>query len=261
MKIYHRSIINKILRSYIIEHSINRLNRQKLSVIDLAGGRGADELALFHAGCSNIFAVDADRDALVQYANRTPTLKLGKWNPILHTSRDLADKSSVLLNVVHAYLSDNNDECIREIKSRYEYPKGGFDVILMNYAIHYLCYKHDCIKALSELVNELLKPGGLFIFTCFDGDMILNDTNNGYLKLNSFEINVIDSESGSDEDAVRARMPLPTIDSSGYRAEPLVLKSWLNDLKLQTVDHYYPLDKCKLIDAIASVNTLSSWNM
>lgn len=242
---YHE--INKIMRKYIIEHSINSLEKNKLNVLDLAGGRGGDELSLFHAGATNIFAVDADRDALVQYVNRTSLIPKMKWDKLLQSTKDLAGKS-IFINAVYAMLGKNNDKYINDIKHRFEYPRDGFDVILMNYAIHYICYSHECIKALNTMIQKLLKPGGLFIFSCFDGDMIMNDIklNNGELKLKTFNIKLIDPQmKESDMDSQWANMPLPTIDSSGYRPEPLVQKKWLADIKLKTLDHYYPLEKCE----------------
>ena len=240
---YHE--INKIMRKYIIEYSINSLGKNRLNVLDLAGGRGGDELSLFHAGATNIFAVDADRDALVQYVNRTSRTPKMKWDKLLQSTRDLAGKS-IFINAVYTMLGKNNDKCINDIKHRFEYPRDGFDVILMNYAIHYICYSHECIKALNKMIQELLKPGGLFIFSCFDGDMIMNDIklNNGELKLKTFDIKLIDPQMKSDADSQWANMPLPTIDASGYRPEPLVQKKWLEDIKLKTLDHYYPLEKC-----------------
>ena len=240
---YHE--INKVIRKYIIERSINTLNR-KITVLDLAGGRGADELNLYHSGAYSIFAADADRDALVQYVERTTsTVNLGH-EFLLNESKNINGMpKSILINAVHAYLNEDNSSIIRDIKSRFEYPKGGFDVILMNYAIHYLCYKKQCILALKELIKSLLKPDGIFIFSCFDGDSLLDSMNeNRELKLNTFNIKLIEPEMKSDEDAIWAKMPLPTIDESGYRSEPLVQSSYLNLLDMKTIDHYYPMEEC-----------------
>lgn len=253
---YHK--VNQIMRKYIIEHSINRLNNPRLNVLDLAGGRGADLLSLFHSGAYNIFAVDADRNALVQYVSRSNNLANMKWEKLRSSSVDFAkNRKTFSLNAVYAMLGKNNTRFIADIKSRYEYPEGGFDVILMNYAIHYLCYNHQCIRELNRFIHSLLAPGGLFIFSCFDGDLILRDmkknvdTNEFELNLNSFNIKLLndlsDVEFGhqSDRDAMWANMALPTIDASGYRPEPLVQRKWLNDLRLRILEHYYPLKKCE----------------
>lgn len=239
---YHE--INGKIRKYIIERSINTLNR-KITVLDLAGGRGADELNLYHSGAFSIFAADADRDALVQYVERTTNTVNLDHEFLLNESKNINGMpKSILINAVHAYLNEDNSSIIRDIKSRFEFPKGGFDVILMNYAIHYLCYKKQCILALKELIKSLLKPNGIFIFSCFDGDSLLDSMNeNGELKLTAFNIKLIEPEMKSDEDAIWAKMPLPTIDESGYRSEPLVQSSYLNLLDMKTIDHYYPMEE------------------
>ena len=236
--------INAVIRKYIIERSINPLN-EKLNVLDLAGGRGADELNLYHSGAVNIFAADADREALVQYVERTPIIPTLNHEYLLKESKRINDMpKNIFINAIYAYLNEDNTKIIEDIKSRFEFPKEGFDVILMNYAIHYLCYKKQCVLALKELIKSLLKPGGLFIFSCFDGDSILEDMKSkGTLKLNSFEIKLIEPQMESDEDAVWARMALPTIDASGYRAEPLVKAEYLDLLGMNTIEHYYPLEE------------------
>lgn len=239
---YHE--INAIIRKYIIERSINPLG-ETLNVLDLAGGRGADELNLYRSGAVNIFAADADREALVQYVDRTTMTPNLNHEFLLPKSKRIPNlPKCILINAIHAYLNENNDAIVEDIKSRFEYPKEGFDVILMNYAIHYLCYKRECVMALKKLVKELLKPGGLFIFSCFDGDSILDDMNGKELKLNSFNIKLIDPPMKSDDDAVWAKMALPTIDASGYRAEPLVKAEYLDLLEMNTIEHYYPLEEC-----------------
>ena len=254
--------INQVMRKYIIEHSINSLGKTRLNILDLAGGRGGDELSLFHAGGTNIFAADADRDALVQYVNRTSRTSRLQWTKLLPSTTDLAGKS-IFINAIYTMLGKNNDDYIREIKSRFEYPQDGFDIILMNYAIHYICYSHECIKALNKMIQELLKPGGLFIFSCFDGDMIMNDikkSGNDELQLKTFKIKLIEPQMESDPDAQWANMPLPTIDASGYRPEPLVQKKWLDDIKLETLNHYYPLTECsKYIEHIENADLVSDY--
>lgn len=240
---YHE--INKVIRKYIIERSINTLNK-KITVLDLAGGRGADELNLYHSGAYSIFAADADRDALVQYVERTTNTVNLNHDFLLKESKNITGMpKSILMNAVYAYLNEDNSSIIKDIKSRFEFPKEGFDVILMNYAIHYLCYKKQCILALKELIKSLLKPGGIFIFSCFDGDSLLESMNgNKELNLNTFNIKLIKPEIKSDEDAIWAKMPLPTIDESGYRSEPLVQSTYLDLLDMKTIDHYYPMEEC-----------------
>ena len=113
-------------------------------------------------------------------------------------------------------------------------------MILMNYAIHYLCDDISKIEELHRLVVSLLKPRGLFIFTCFDGDEILDIILNNQGKVSSFTIELTDKK------ALKAKMPLPTIDASGYREEPLAVKSKLKPFfesrQLKPIKPYSPLE-------------------
>lgn len=215
---YHE--INRIIRDMTLSTIIDKPIK---NVLDLAGGRGGDLNMLIELGANNIFAVDADRDALVQYANRR--------------------SKPTSLNVVYAMLGKTNNECINEIQHRYEYPKEGFDLILMNYAIHYLCYDHQCIVALKDLIKRLLKPDGLFVITYFDGDAIQCDMKNKTLTAGPFTIKLCKPQMESSKDAVWANMALPTIDESGYRPEPLVMQSWLDELGMQQVTSFKPVDR------------------
>lgn len=242
---YHK--VNSTMRKFILEHSLNKGN--KLTVIDLAGGRGADELELFHCGAYNIIAIDADREALTQYVNRTHnTILKTQWEPLMKDFKDNAPKSGILLNVICDVLGKNNDKLIKDVFSRGEFKESkGADLILMNYAIHYLCYDHECLRALGKFVNETLKDDGVFIFSSFNGDKIKKDCSNGALVLSDvFTIKLIDPMVESSKDAQWAKMPLPTIDKTGYREEPLVFKSWIeNDLGLEIIEHYNLVDECK----------------
>ena len=44
----------------------------------------------------------------------------------------------------------------------------------MNFAIHYILTDNQSLTNLVKLVDHYLKPGGLFIFTCFDGERVFD---------------------------------------------------------------------------------------
>ena len=243
--------INKVIRQFIVENTINKTMtahlRGRLNVLDLAGGRGGDLMNLYNSGGTNIFAVDSDKTALVQYVERTPQTAHKTYTPLLKTYVKPDNLSKMInINAIYGVLSENNGQIVEEIKNRYEYPKLGFDVVLMNYAYHYLCDNNDKMKSLNELhktVISLLRKGGLFIFTYFDGERIIKHDS---LTLGPFTIKV-------DKKNKKALMPLPTIDASGYREEPLVLKEHLEvfvkSKSFKVVDHFQPL---KLVSSYVS---------
>lgn len=241
---YHS--INRIIRQHIIEANINNRMSFKLprgaslSVLDLAGGRGADELYLYHAGVGNIFAMDADKTALVQYVSRTQKTPLLKWAPLDGTCKQPQSLPRVIsINAIHGVLGENNQPIIDDIKQRYEFPAMNFDIILMNYAYHYLCGSMQSLKELHRTVCELLRPNGLFIFTYFDGEAIAEVSKSNIAHIGPFSIEILSDGS--------AKMPLPTIDSSGYRREPLVMKKHLavftKSKSFKLLTNYAPFEK------------------
>ena len=247
---YHA--VNRLLRRYITERSIAPI-REVISVLDLAGGRGADAVNLYNAGAGNIFVLDSDRDALVQYHDRIIKTSHTRYEPLLSSFRPIPNMPrTILLNCIYGVLGIDNDALTAEIKARFEYPSNGFNVVLMNYAFHYLCYNMKCIDALHSLLSAVLGPKGMFIFTCFDGDAIWNDAVNSTLKLRSFTISLLTKDEITDETfkthldehTVIARMPLPTIDSTGYREEPLVFKAHIDRLNMRLVEKYNLLEEC-----------------
>lgn len=247
--VYHN--VNRIIRKCIFEDLLHK-NHEYLSVLDLAGGRGGDELYLYNYGTRNLFATDLDKEALMQYVNRTPKMYNIKYESLLYKSL-VKKRSTMSLNVFETNLGSDNEKYVYEIKHRKEYPPDGFDLIVMNYAVHYLCYDEKVMDALNMMVKELIAPDGLFMFSYFDGDAILNDMNNGVLDLGEcFRIELLDNNEDDSENAVRAKMPLPTISSSGYREEPLATSVMLNRLHdgFKIIDMYAPYDKfAKKVDS------------
>ena len=96
------------------------------------------------------------------------------------------------------------------------------------------------------------RPKSIFIFTCFDGDAIWKDSVNNIVKLKSFTITLLTKEQitdpvfkdNLDDDAVIAKMPLPTIDATGYREEPLVFKSHIERLNMRLIEKYNLSEEC-----------------
>ena len=275
---YHS--IAKLIRQFIIEHTINErftrfMNRGDfLNVLDLAGGRGADELLLYHCGAINIFAQDADRMALFQYVDRTkwtPTMKDFKF--LLPSSVEPPDlKKNIYINAVQGFLEINNDDILDDITERKEYPPNGFHVVLMNYAFHYLCDNIEKVKALEKFVASVLRQNGLFIFSFFDGDAIREIMKTGgkigpfVIKASKHDITQpkclklkkrITSSSSLASAVKLAHMPLPTIDSTGYRDEPLVLKEHLdvvlNSPHFEIVETFHPLKLVQRLKEYASI--------
>lgn len=214
--------INGIYRRYVAETWVNPLGKY-IAVLDIAGGRGGDELNLYMNGCSKFFVIDADTTALKQYVDRSYGLrKSSRYQPLTKGwkcpfggQRPMMD-----LNVLHYRLDKDYSKIKADLESRFEWP-GKVKLVFMNYAIHYLCDSELKIKRLAEFVKSILDKDGVFIFTYFDGDALYEQPKRG-----PFEIKIV-----SDKNNITiAKLPVPTFQSGDdiYREEPLVHARMIN---------------------------------
>ena len=128
------------------------------SCLDLSCGRGGDLKALMDKGYRNLFCVDLDKIALTQLVN-----SLYNGDYYRHT----------WVNVFDYDLSGEMDTLYNRITERKDYSPGHcFQAVFMNFAIHYVVMN---VESIGEFVKRIVKPGGFFAFTFFDGDKILAD--------------------------------------------------------------------------------------
>lgn len=185
---------NKAIRTFIFDKFINNnqennsyLLENYNSCVDLAGGRGGDLLHLFAAGCNNIFAIDADKEALITYSQKASIIQNRTINHVL----SVLDKnltSRLTFNAIYGYLNSDNTEIKKDLYSRKEFKIGEINLVIMNYAFHYLCSSYPAILELRNDVKKMLNPDGIFILTFYDGNQILNELKNGNYKVSEFEI-------------------------------------------------------------------------
>ena len=248
--------INQIFRKYIIENHINYFGKHS-SVIDLCGGRGADEFNLYSNGVSNFFVIDSDTTALKRYFDRTYKLTNKKYEPLsVKNIRNLWGRDYINLNILNYKLDKDYEQIKQDLYSRYEFnKKKKIDIVLMNFAIHYLCDEKEKLEKLCEFVDSILCKDGVFIITYFDGDEILKNKKNSISKIGPFDIEIIKEE----KDKTIAKMPLPTIKGGDniYGEEPLVHRKMIDILEEKYFDlykEYYVYDKCKkYVDEIDNV--------
>lgn len=241
--------LNGVFRKYIIEHHINPIGKFA-TLIDLCGGRGADTFDLYSNGITNFFAIDGDTTALSQYVNRCMRCKYmylkGNYKPLIHKRfSNVHDKGNpISVNVLNHELGKSYADVVKDLKSRYEW-KGSCRVVLMNFAIHYLCSSASNIDALGKFVKSVLDDRGLFIFTYFEGDNIIAKAEKNEAKIGPFNIKIRQVKR-----IVYAKMPLVTFrnaNNDAYVEEPLVTNEILEKLNpyLELVDDYNAYERCK----------------
>ena len=244
LNIIHK--INQTFRKYIIERYINYYGKYS-TVIDLCGGRGADELNLYSNGVSKFFVIDSDTTALKRYFDRSFQIKNEKYENLTYRYKyeySLRWKEDYInLNFLNHKLDKDYSKIYDDLNSRNEF-KGNVDIVIMNFAVHYLCDDEEKLEKLSEFVNKVLYSNGIFIVTYFDGDEILKRRVNNVSKIGPYEIEITKEEGNK----ASAKMPVPTIKSGNdyYTEEPLVLKNMIKKLEkyLFLCEEYYVYDKC-----------------
>lgn len=152
---------NSFVKSHILD---NIVNNEKLSIktktnniIDLAAGRGQDMARLANLNFKNALFLDNDTNALSELINRKHNLKAKKGMNIFSHKIDL---------------TDNYINIIKQLEQFESFKKNSADIIICNFAIHYLVGNTNNINNLIQLINYYLIPSGRFIFTCFDGQVI-----------------------------------------------------------------------------------------
>jgi len=137
-------------------------------IIDLAAGKGQDLFTIHGMGIKNVLFVDKDKEALVELNNRKYNLGDRKYYVF-----DYKPAKSMNIYTAEADLSEAADVIIKRFET-YNIKPATVDGIIMNFAIHYIIKDEASLNGLIKLVDYYLKPGGLFIFTCFDGGRVFD---------------------------------------------------------------------------------------
>ena len=204
--------LNQNIRDYIFKLIRLYMTKNTKTVMDICGGRGAELNRILSLNYNNIIGIDGDTEALVSYQNKGLLYKI------------LNKEFNARLNLnLHKYIIGNDkvDNIIKEIKERNEFLNP--DIFIMNYAFHYLCndkYKSN-ISDLVKLIKETKNNKSIFVMSFYDGEKILSTK-----KFKTFNIKTKVIK----DDYILANMPLPTIETSGYREEPLVLSQHIEYL-------------------------------
>lgn len=153
---------NNYAKGMIMKEGIARLKKrfphEKLTAIDLASGKGQDISRLINTFDHTLF-MDIDTSALQELISRK-----------LEKPRNKMQPTKMMFSVLEADLNRDYKE-ILGLTSRFV-KKAHF--IICNFAIHYLINTSEGIENFVRLISELLYPGGIFIYTAFNGETIFN---------------------------------------------------------------------------------------
>jgi len=150
------------------------------TLIELGAGRGSDLMRAFFAGAINLFAIDSDENALLEFEGRAQ-----QWihnirsetalANLISGKRHIPDPVQFNLRLINYKLGEEpNEKLLESILIDPNFPKSNVGAISMQFAIHYLFGEQEHFGRLYALCNRLLRKGGIFVFTYFDGEEIFN---------------------------------------------------------------------------------------
>ncbi len=149
---------NSFVKTYILENVINPKLSDKNNkdwIIDLASGKGQDMPRINNMGFKNGIFIDNDSNALLELINRKFNLKS-------------QNKQNMKIYIQEINLTDNYKTIIKQLE-KFTVTKESIDIMICNFAIHYLINNEDNLINLIKLLEYYLKPNGRFLFTCFNG--------------------------------------------------------------------------------------------
>jgi SAM-dependent methyltransferase len=146
--------------SFVKYNLLNQFTKSNW-LVDLGAGRGQDMFRVSDAKINNALFLDSDAQALSELISRKHNYQKGvkRLNTRIYTKLfDLTIDNSITI------------ESLKQIGI----PVGSIDIIMCNFAIHYLIGSPENVRNIIHLINKLLKPGGYFFFTSFDGEKIFD---------------------------------------------------------------------------------------
>jgi SAM-dependent methyltransferase len=159
----HDNQLQKASRNYnsFVKSELFKKFKGTKKVIDLASGKGQDLFRYSQFNMENILFLEIDKIALMELISRKHSF-----------AEDKNIKSNMNILTQNVDLLDSYEENINKINNVFEDKK--VDLIICNFAFHYLLKNKKSLKNICELINFYLKKNGKFMFTSFDGEKIIN---------------------------------------------------------------------------------------
>lgn len=150
-----------------VKNQLIELHSKQISLdwaIDLCSGNGQDMDKYINCKFKNVLFTDVDYDGLTEIINR-------KYKYI----DNKAVKNNCKIYIKHLDMSHPYKTNINTIYDSYlNIPVGGVPLVVCNLALHYFVPNLAKIRNFVNLLNKLLEPGGVFIFTAFNGNKVFD---------------------------------------------------------------------------------------
>ena len=183
---------NKVIKRKFL---IDKFGGQSNSLFDMGCGKGGDILKFKSANYNFVLGVDNSEDSIVgardsAWARYLSNLKQDKWwlrieqtkNPMVFLQMDATQlwdreyiesiKNKDLKLLTKVFWDDAPPKLTQQLKKYSGRALKGFDVVNCQFALHYFFKNETTLNNFCKNLDTVLKTGGHFIGTCFDGDRV-----------------------------------------------------------------------------------------
>lgn len=159
---FHNSVVKKELIKEVAPSTLTDSSIPIGKLLDLAAGKGGDLPKWKDSLYKEVIGLDIDKSGL-EYAEQFYKNYKGKPKPEVHYI--WADSSKLIFPDYVAAM----DSSARDKLENYLSEQNQFDVVSLQFALHYFFKSEITLRTLLQNVTDNLKVGGHFIGTCFDG--------------------------------------------------------------------------------------------
>ena len=160
-----RKFNNFVKRSLINKHATSIEHRHPI-LADLAGGKGQDFDKYINAGFKHILMIDNDQTALTELINRKHMYMTGKMR--------VNEKCSSELIIANLDLNKPYKKTLDSLSKTF-YVANTYHMVVCNFALHYLMANRQKMRNICNLIQQMLRSHGVFMFTAFDGQTVFDE--------------------------------------------------------------------------------------
>ena len=194
MRDFHNYIKSNIIFGYCSPKELNG-KLQKLSILDIACGRGGDIQKFFHSRVKNYVGFDVDSNGIHSSTNgaisRYNTFK--KKMPNMPKMDFMVADAGSLLNYssqikTQGKMTSSNEFLLKKYFGENDNDNNfdKFDVLNCQLALHFFLKNDVTWSNFCDNINKFLNDDGYFLVTTFDGDLLHNKFKNNNGILSSF---------------------------------------------------------------------------
>lgn len=168
---------HNFIKTQIIDNAVKETNGKTL--LDIAVGRGGDLFKWQKSKLKTVVGFDPHKDSITEARKRlSEQLKKGTRLPFTKFFQlDALDR-----NIISKLI--DNEKNIKNVEQ--------YDIISCQFAFHYFTNSQSDMNNVLRLISYKLRPGGFFIGTASDGDIIKNILTKGDVMTKLLQLKRVD---------------------------------------------------------------------